>query len=338
MNYEEELAKIELEKQKTLTDQNNVYSGLINENETIYNQQNQKVDEWKNLQDSLINNQVTFNQDQLNRSKEEANKSYQQEALASNVDYQKFINPYGANREQQVASGVANAGYSETTKLGAYNTAQNRTSLARATTEKIKADFDAKIQEARLNGDTQLAQIALQQMQMQMENALKQFDYKSSMSMNQLQLGQQTDSNYYGRSQDLLTRKTQAQAQQEAIRQYNEQMAYKKQQDAIAQQNWLKEYKLAKEKASAAATSPTLTDTTKETTTQANSKKYNANMSPSLSNGNANAWFDQNIGMNAVKNGGLTATQLNDILTSGLQTNKITQADVTKIARAFGLL
>ena len=97
-------------------------------------------------------------------NQEETEKEYQKEALASNVDYQKFINPYGVQSGQLRQSGLSNAGYSESTKLGAYSTSQQRTALARETAKKIKADFDVEIQEAKLKGDTQLAEIALQQM------------------------------------------------------------------------------------------------------------------------------------------------------------------------------
>ena len=137
-----------------------------------------------------------------------------------------------------------------------------RTAVAREAAKKIKADFDIKIQEARLKGDTQMAEIALQQMQMQMENAMKQFDYQSSLKLQQMQYGQNLDNTFYGRVQDVYTRQQQEKAQQEAIRHFNEQFSYKQQQDKLAQQNWLKEYNLARARSSGGGGgSPQLTDT-----------------------------------------------------------------------------
>jgi hypothetical protein len=246
MNYEEELRKIEAEKQSTLNQTNENFNSLLNQNSELYANQNAKLDEWKNVQDSLVNSQVQFAQDQYRRGQEETEQDYQKEALASKTAYQKFINPYGAENEQLRQSGLSNAGYAESTKVGAFNTSQMRTAVAREAAKKIKTDFDIKIQEARLKGDTQMAEIALQQMQMQMENAMKQFDYQSSLKLQQMQYGQNLDNTFYGRVQDVYTRQQQEKAQQEAIRQFNEQFSYKQQQDKLAQQNWLREYNLAR--------------------------------------------------------------------------------------------
>lgn len=293
MNYEEEIKRIEAEKQKALTEQNSVYDNLVQESQGLYTNQNQQLEEWKQIQDDLVNKQVGFSQGEYERYKQDTDKEYQQEAKASNLDYQKFINPYGAQTEQLRQSGLSNAGYAESTKLGAFNTAQMRTATARSTMQKIQADFDAKIQEARLNGDTQLAQIALQQLEMKREMALQEFNYRSSTTQNKLQMGQQTDTNYYGRIQDTLSRQQQYEAQQEAIRQFNEQFSYQQKQDKIAQDNWLKQYNLAKTSSTSSSggggggsnpTKPIITDTGGGATT-IKTPYYSGAINPDTKNG-----------------------------------------------------
>ena len=321
MNYEEELRKIEEDKQKSINQTNVQYNDLISQNNDLYANQNAQLDEWKDIQTGLVNQQVGFAQDQYKRNQQDVEKEYQKEALASNVDYQKFINPYGSQAEQLRQSGLSNAGYSESTKLGAYNTSQQRTALARETAKKIKADFDIKIQEARLKGDTQLAEIALQQMQMKMDNAMKQFDYQSAMKLQQLQMGQSLDANYYGRMQDVLNRQQQQQAQQEAIRQFNEQFNYKKQQDALAQENWLKEYNLTRARTSSGGTggggSPIITDTTPKADTTIKTQFYSGKINPDAINGtfsttdsNGVRYQPNNIGGSKLSPSGTTVGQL----------------------------
>lgn len=58
--------------------------------------------------------------------------------------------------------------------------------------------------------------------------------------------------------------------------------------------------------------------------------------SPMLSSKSANSWYDANVDK-AYFNGGLTESQLESMLASGLQNKSITQADAKKILSTFGL-
>ncbi len=246
MNYNDErIVKLQNEKNEALNQSNNVYNDLINQNKTLTEQQNAYMNEWKTTQDALVNKQTEFNVNELERKKEEAEKDYQKEAKASNVEYQKFINPTGVQAEYQASKGLNNTGYSESTKVNAWNTTQNRIATARDSLNRTKVEFDSQITQARLKGDAQLAENALKVLETKMENSLREFETYSTLKQNLLQNNQTIDNTYYDRYQDVFAQQNWEAEQAEARRQWEAEMAYQKERDRIADEQWQKEYALS---------------------------------------------------------------------------------------------
>ena len=128
-------------------------------------------------------------------------------------------------------------------------------------------------------------------------------------------------------------------AQEEAIRQYNEQLAYQKQQDALAQANWEKEYALSKASAarSAAANNPTWDDDSeddevveKNNNVNKASQTLTATMTPTLST-KQYSWYGQNFSPN------MTLEQLNKKIAEGVASKKLKNEDIKRIQKAYGL-
>ena len=127
-------------------------------------------------------------------------------------------------------------------------------------------------------------------------------------------------------------------ARQEAIRQYNENLAlqkaqleYQKQQDAIANQ-------LAWAKLAASNDNSGFGDdeTLPEETDSSQKIKNKKNSSPMLSTKKANDWYSVNIDK-PYFNGGLTEKQLESVLSSALSNKTINESDADKILSTFGL-
>lgn len=129
-------------------------------------------------------------------------------------------------------------------------------------------------------------------------------------------------------------------ARQEAIRQYNENLAlqkaqleYQRQQDAIANaQKW------AQINASNNNNSfdNNENDSFDDESNSSNKIKNIKNWSPTLSTKKANDWYSTNIDK-PYFNGGLTESQLENIIDSGLSSGVINNKDVDKILSTFGL-
>lgn len=256
VNYEDERFKnLAVEKQTELDKYNQTYNDLISQREQLTQQQQNMVDEWKNTQTEIANNNLQHQVDLYNQQKEQANKDYQREASASYSDYLKEVDKYGVSRENVVANGLSNSGYAESSKVDMYNTYQNRLASARQSLNDIKLEFDNAIKEAQLSNNATLAELALQQMQQKLEIALEGFNYKDTATQNKLNWEYNINNNYYNRYQDVEDQINYENEQAEAIRQYNEQMAFQKEQAEIAQQQWEKEYALAKKSASSSSRS-----------------------------------------------------------------------------------
>lgn len=113
--------------------------------------------------------------------------------------------------------------------------------------------------------------------------------------------------------------------------------SYQAQQDAIANalQQQYYSYLMSSRSSGGGGGSyyePDLSGETASNNTLTNVKNY----SPSLSSKNANNWYDANIDR-LYFNGGLTESQLESILDSGLRNNNITPDDAKKILSTFGL-
>ena len=257
VNYNDErFQQVEDEKQEQLNQYNQTYDNLIAEREDLTNQQQGLVDQWQQTQNENLDKQFQFQQDLINQQKAETEKAYEKEAKSAYTDYQKEVDRYGVSREQQVASGLGNAGYSESSKVSMYNTYQNRLATAKESMDKAYLEFDNAIREAQLTNDVTKAENALTALQQKLQISLEAFNYKDTATQNKLNWQQQINSDYYNRYQNVLNQINYENEQAEAIRQYNEQMKfqqeqleYQKEQDRIAQQQWEKEYALARSQA-----------------------------------------------------------------------------------------
>ena len=236
---DERLAQIEKEKQQALQDSNNKYEGLLQDNQNLYNQQNAYAEQYE--------------------QKEIARQNKETEEKKARNDYFNYINPYGVQAESFASNGLLNSGVSETAKLGGYNTYQNRLASANKVMQDAFVQYDNDMNEARLNNDVQKAQNALAKLQMQLEYSENFYNQKSTLTQNQLSNNQSLNSEYYNRYNTEYNNIQQEKAREEAIRQWEAEMAekqrqfdaqmeYQKQQDTLAQQNWEREFAETKNK------------------------------------------------------------------------------------------
>lgn len=213
------------------------YQSVATENapKSIYDQQldtlyanNQKQDAWmaeaKRLQEEQSKASTDYAVSEINRQKEQTDKDLRGEQTSAYVDYMKNVNPYGTNREQAVSQGLT-GGYSESTQGKILNAYQTRVTTAQNTASQIKADYDAQINKAILEGNADLAEIAVNDYNQKMTNMWN--SYQSEM--------------------DIMNSK-------QSYNQWLEEFNYQKQRDAVADSQWAKEYALSKQKASSSET------------------------------------------------------------------------------------
>lgn len=380
MTEEQRYQALEQEKQNALSNSNKTYEDLLNKNTEYSQGVKDYLDQYQKTQNDIYDKQTAFNVALQEQNKQKAEQEYQKEATASKNAYYDFINPYGVQAEIQAQNGLKGSGYSETTKSQAWTTQQNRTAQAKASMNDAKLQFDNAIKEAYLNNDVNKANLALQILQQQQEEALRNFNYVSDTKQNQLSNNQNLDSDYNNRYNTLYSQIQQEKATQEAIRQweaemaeqqrqYNESMAYKREQDRIAQEQWEKEYALSKYKTYSSESSggTALTGSNDKLLNSNNSMSYtdsNGNIVTTSSDGKitvskaqssssnntsnrtvtamssptkfssntAKDWFNKNISGKK-----FTESDLGNLLSKGRSSKKINDSDIDRILKTYGL-
>lgn len=348
---DERLSRIEQEKQNALTESNNTYNDLLKDNENLYNDQKNYADNYEKTQNDILNKQLAYNEEKIKQQREEAERNKEIEAKKARNDYLSFINPYGVNAESQASQGLLQSGLSETTKLGGWNTYQNRLASANKALQDAFTQYDNDMNEARLNNDTQKAQNALNKLQMNLEYAQNFYNNKSTISQNKLSNNQNLDNNYYNRYQTEYSNIQNEKAALEAIRQweaemaeqkrqYDSNLAWQKEQARIQQEQWQKEYALSQYQAQTARQSAARSYSTSSRGSSSNSTSltdggseqlYEAIKTPILSTGEYD-WYNKTFGTDK-----LTASQLKSKLEEGVRSNKLNEDDVNRIIKIYGV-
>ena len=246
INYNDARFKsVENDKQTALNNINNTYNNMINQSDKFYQDQIQASKDYANKQSEIQQANTDFAIDKINQQKEYARKDYLKEQTGAYTDWQKQSNMYGANAEQMAASGLINAGYSESSQVSMYNTYQNRISTARDSFNRAVLEYDNAIKEAQLANNSALADIAYKALQTQLEVSLQGFQYKNTLLQTQINEQQETEDRYHQRWQDVLSQINTENSLKEQVRQYEEKMAYQKERDRIADEQWNKQYQLS---------------------------------------------------------------------------------------------
>lgn len=259
---DERLTNIEAQKQAQLQKSDALYNNILQDNQNLYNMQQNYANQYETTQNDILNKQLEFNTNLIEQQKQVARENARVEQNKARNEYNAFVNPYGNQAERLASQGLANSGVSETAALGGYNAYQNRVATANKVMQDAITQYDNDINQARLNNDVAKAQNALEKLKMQLSYSESYYNKKADTMQNQFNTGRNIDTDYYNRYQTEYQNIQNEKARQEAIRQwetemaekqrqYNENMAYQKERDRVADEQWQKEYNLSKSKIAA---------------------------------------------------------------------------------------
>lgn len=222
------------EREKVLAENNSMYEGLIGQAGELRNQQNEYLAQEEQIQNANLDKQLDYQRGLIEQQKQEAAQNKRVEENKALNDYQAYINPYGVQNERLFGAGLGTTGVSETAKLGAYTTYQNRVATGAAAYQKAIQGYDNDINQAILNNDVQKAQNALNKLKLQLQNNSDYYTNVSSLTQNKLQTANQVRSTYMDQYNTVYNQILNEQKQAEAIRQYNEQMQFERDRQAEA--------------------------------------------------------------------------------------------------------
>lgn len=222
INYNDERFKeVESDRQVALTENEQLYGNMIAESEQYYQAQIDASKQWAETQQKIQQEKTDFAIDQIEQQKDETTKDYKKEQTGAYVDWQEESNRYGVTAEQIAAQGLANSGYSESSRVSMYNTYQNRVATAREGYNTAILNFNNSIKEAKLQNNSILAEIAYQAMQEQLELSLQGFQYKNQLLAEMESQKASINNRYDSLYQDVLDQINYENALEEEIRQYN---------------------------------------------------------------------------------------------------------------------
>lgn len=231
VNYDDKrFTEVESQKSEALKDLDNTYDGMIESSQKGYNDQIQASKDWVDKQTEIQNEKTDFAIEEINQQKDQTRKDYLKEQSGAYVDWQKQSNQYGAKAEQQASMGMANSGYSESSQVSMYNTYQNRVAAARESYSRAVLNYDNAIKEAKLQNNSLLAEIAYQGLQEQLALGIEAMQYKNSLIIQKTSEKRAIDTDYYNRWKDVLSQINTENALAEQQRQFNENMAFQKEQ------------------------------------------------------------------------------------------------------------
>ena len=225
--YEEQINELKAAEQTELNKVNEVYGNAINQTNQMYNDLVDQNEQWKDTQQQIQQEQTDFTIQKLEQEKEQAQKDYTKEQSAAYVDYQKESNKYGANAEAMADNGMLGTGYSESSRVNMYTAYQNRVASARESLNQANINFTNAIKEAQLTNSAKQAEIALQAYKAQLELVLQGFGETNRLYLEQIAQQQSISDRYYNRIEG-----------QKAL-------AYQKEQDQVAADQWKKEYEMS---------------------------------------------------------------------------------------------
>ena len=212
---------------------------LVNQQNSLLNQQEQK-------QNELINQQTQMQVDELNREKEKLDKETQKTTSGLYSSWQKQANQYGAGMEQLAQQGLGNSGYAESTRTSLYNAYQKSVTDTLNNANELKADYDFKITQARQNGSVQQAQAALDLYSQRLQLLTQNYE-----------LRQNREQYLYQQERDRISDQQWQKSFDEQVRQNEienqwrqKEFDYQQQRDAVADSQWQQQFNLSKKKSS----------------------------------------------------------------------------------------
>ncbi len=269
VNYNDSrLTGIEAQRQAEQNQVNTTYDNMINNSDNYYNS---LINTQKDYMDKQTANQNAATEQtikEINQQKDKAQRDYIKEQRGAYQDYKKQTDAYGVNAEIRASQGLNNSGYAESSNVSIYNTYQNRVSTAKQSLNDTIVQFENMITKATLANNEKLAEIAYKYAEAQARYALEGFQYKNTLIESKQtrlsELGQRFDTKYQNMlaqiNNELSAKRDMFSQANNVIANYNKlkqdqdqwekQMAYQRERDAIADAQWEKQYKASRSSSS----------------------------------------------------------------------------------------
>lgn len=301
MNNEELLNK---QKDEAYDKASKIYNQLVNESGQLTTNQTNQINDFIDSNTNRINKNVNNNISNLENANKLAQERHDKDLAMAQNDYEKYIS----------------APISENARVTAQNALRNRQLTTNESKQAIYQEYLNASKEAKLTGDSTIAQLALEAMKTKLNLNSSMVKYNQNLALNQMDNDRSLSNDYWNRSQNIRNALNDINKLEENKRQFNETLSYQKEQDKIKNNLAEKEYQLDLNKIKNSyykssvkgGNNSNLTDTSKPIQTSSKSsgpKTYVTNYTPlGLSNAGKKA-FDT-LSTMVMINGNVTLEQI----------------------------
>lgn len=345
INYDDKrLTDVKDDESAALSDLEKTYAGMVDSSDKQYQALIDASEKWQEKQTEIQDKRTDFAIKEIEQNKAQAQKDYIKEQSGAYVDWQKQSDPYGANAEKMASQGLTNSGYSESAQVSMYNTYQNRITAARESFELAKQNYNNMIDKARMENNAAIAEIALTALREQAEYAIQATQYRNQLLLDQADKKMQVQANYWNRYQDVIKQMNTENALAEEVRQYNENMAFQKEQAAAdkaykdaqlalqrEQFNWQKS-QAKKSSSSGSSSSKKSSSTVKKDSGSSSSSGSNGTVS---NNKNNSSEVDAYTVLNAMIKSGATKDKVSNEISLALRNGAITAKEAQELRSIF---
>ncbi len=274
MNNEELLNK---QKNEAYDKASKIYNQLVNESGQLTTNQTNQINDFIDSNTNRINENVNNNISNLENANKLAQERHNKDLAMAQNDYDKYIS----------------APISENARVTAQNALRNRQLTTNESKQAIYQEYLNASKEAKLTGDSTIAQLALEAMKTKLNLNSSMVKYNQNLALNQMDNDRSLSNDYWNRSQNIRSALNDINKLEENKRQFNETLSYQKEQDKIKNDLAEKEYQLDLNKARNSyyksssnnmSGSDNLTDTStsnqSSSTKSSNQKTYTTNYTP----------------------------------------------------------
>lgn len=222
INYNDSrFTQIEQDKQNAINKTTSIYDDMINSTVGEYQKQIDATNKYEEIQKQNQQAQTDLQIEEINQKKAQAKQDYINEQKGAYTDYQKAIDEYGANAEKIASSGLKNSGYSESSRISAFTSYQNRYATSRKSYNEAVLNYDNSINEAKLANSSALAQIAYNALEKRLSAMLDSFQYKNGLIKDKLAALNDVEDRYYTRYKDVVDQINAEKELEEKQREFN---------------------------------------------------------------------------------------------------------------------
>lgn len=225
MNSEELLNK---QKDEAYDRASKIYNQLVNESKQITNNQTNQIDDFIDKNTNQINESVRNNISNLENASQRSKKRHENELISAQKDYDKYIT----------------APISENARVTAQNALRNRQLITNESKEAVYQEYLNASNEAKLTGDSTIAQLALETLKTKLNLNSSMTKYNQTLALNKMDNDRSLSNDYWNRAQNIRSALNEINKLKENQRQFNETLSYQKEQDKIKNDLAEKEYQL----------------------------------------------------------------------------------------------